>query len=479
METKAKTLCPHCGSDDVVMVTEDVGLCRACREKVVLAKPACAACGSRNVEMVTETVGICKDCLEKVVIGAAAPAAAAPAAAAPEAAAPPPPAEIKTVSVLCPACGSNEVEMLNDEQGVCTHCRSTVMINKPQPITNVSNELHVHTSNADPQTVMSDYVINPDMDEKGFMRQALYLLACDRETPADIFSAEFEPVTSEYRFFSNVTSEVSLTYSAMIGIDRKEQYQEYDKSAGKYVTKTRTVTDWHPHNGQSVSMQSADVALDGKEPNAFCRTLPYIDPACIVKAEQAGGKIPAPKKPTQEDVEEAKRGCVKGAQYDARCNLPGDHNKDFNASGVATVHKIDNYTVTEYSMVYQYHYIPHTMHAFATRANHKWGDMVSDQKNTEKKVDEKSKKFYIISLVLVVLSIVASLVVRLYVVNIPCFLIAAGFFVFTEVSRIRHRKRIYKDNTAEKLRSLEKLLAEKELPALTENEKESIMGGKK
>ena len=381
-------------------------------------------------------------------------------------------------SVICPSCGSNDVSMVSEESGICMHCRSNVVINKSKPVTNVSNEVHIHTSTAG-DALMIDYVVKTEIDEAEFLRKALLVLANDKDAPADIFSSQFLPVASDYRFYANVTCDVDLTYSATIGTDRKEQYQEYDSSAKKWVTKTRTVTDWYPHSGMKKSQQEAAVALDDKSENGFGATLHYIKKYAAVKADAADFEAPKALLPTQAHIESAKGSCITGAEIDAKKNLPGDHHKDFSAGGSASIVKIDNYVVPEYTMDYVYHGSPHTMHSFATNGNASWGSIVSDKKNIESTVEKRTFKFYVLTTGILLLSILISLFVRLYTLNILGFVAAVACFIFTAVYRVRTRKQIYADNAREKLKTLEKLLAAKGLAKLTDSERAEITGDKK
>ena len=51
--------------------------------------------------------------------------------------------DIKTV--ICPQCGSTDVDMTSDTQGVCNSCSAKFTVQQRIETQNVYNEVHVHT----------------------------------------------------------------------------------------------------------------------------------------------------------------------------------------------------------------------------------------------------------------------------------------------------------------------------------------------
>lgn len=176
--------------------------------------------------------------------------------------------DIKALS--CPQCGSTNVEMVSDTNGVCAVCGSQFIIQENDNRGKKRGRLQKYSSETVNEAEISCDIrrIKPEYNENDFIREAWITLA-NEDVPFDCFEKDFSDVkkTDRQVFFTDFV--VDITYTVSIGYDRKEAYTDYEtyyetvngKSVKKkrQVTKYRTVTDWRPLSGHHKVESSVSV----------------------------------------------------------------------------------------------------------------------------------------------------------------------------------------------------------------------------
>ena len=158
---------------------------------------------------------------------------------------------------LCPDCGNKLVFNLDSQSLECSVCQSSFEVPKKE---NATQSLQIDNA--------IDSIIPFSVDEKKAKIAFITALSKTEAIPNDIyqkigiidFAGYYAPF---YRYFGDYTA----TFHCSIGYDREEQYTEYEndydaesgRSVRRPVTKTRTVTDWHPYSGNDVGDFCVDV----------------------------------------------------------------------------------------------------------------------------------------------------------------------------------------------------------------------------
>ncbi|MBQ2717561.1 MAG: hypothetical protein IJF75_03055 [Clostridia bacterium] len=115
------------------------------------------------------------------------------------------------------------------------------------------------------------FTVKKEVTEQQFLRNVLIGLSKDKKSPSNIMNAKFGKVTEFEAEVMVLSADVEVNYSGSCGYDRQEQYQttesryvregewyvsngikkraSYSGSVKVDVVKTKTVTDWSPHNG--------------------------------------------------------------------------------------------------------------------------------------------------------------------------------------------------------------------------------------
>ncbi len=160
-----------------------------------------------------------------------------------------------------------------------------------------------------------------------------------------------EPQSSTSQFLLNYGF-YDVEYSCEIGYDRDEQYiteeEYYDKDLQKHlkrpVVKTRTVTDWRPHNacekgipGNAVEYMCNDAVHEGADPILFLSCCPsFSDFRSDDLDVDEDGNI-AFETPESSDLKSAHDTCERMAvSYVKSDRLPGDKQRNFTEQAVTT-----------------------------------------------------------------------------------------------------------------------------------------------
>ena len=315
-----------------------------------------------------------------------------------------------------------------------------------------------------------------------FLREVLINLAKDGGTPTDILESSFDAVKPLEREYLVVKGDVDLTYTCSIGYDRQEEYYEQVRkrdSSGNYYyvkeKKTRTVTDWQPYSGSKSSTQTVLVFNEpmAEEHDKVSEVFKQIE--CVKKALSAcKGKelsVFEEKKVSVDSgaIQWAKRECAADCFYSIR--LPGDRTKDSNYSGDVEVTGVQAFTFPEYELTYKYGDKAYIAKGFAS------GDMQMkmEKPSVEADIDKEAAAAVRPLKVLAILVLIGGVVLNLLMTFIGWWCIlgyAAAIVLFIVHSNAKSKKRcsIGSEMKAKKKESLIKMLKEKGLNPLTNEE---------
>ncbi len=382
----------------------------------------------------------------------------------------------EAVAVKCPQCGSTDITLLTEELGKCNMCASNVTLPKRNEALSVKNEFYVQQG-ADKEVSYS--AIRKEFDKTEFLRNTYLSLASDARTPEDILSSEFGAVKEDCENYLLVEGDACVHYSATIGYDRKEQYEEYNKSTGKYETKTKTVTDWQAFSGSHNGHYVKAVKNDGERFTSsygFIEALTSAKPESIVDMESVDFDIEAPKAPNPSAVEFAKEIICDACKYEAEKSLPGDRKKDFSSNGTVDVQSVESISAPIYKLDYQYENKKIENASFAFGNYLREGETVDTSQKLMDTVNEKTKTFDLISVIgfasvgfIMLLVSICDWSKLLLLLPLACI----GWKIFTESNYKKLINNAVEINQELKKAALAKKLKETKLAPLTleENEK--------
>ena len=386
-------------------------------------------------------------------------------------------------ALICPACGSNDVNMVTTDYGVCTHCGSKVLLN---PVKKSSAEIHIHAAGMQSGEY---YGIKQTLSPTDFYRKVLLQMVRSENTPPDLFDGQFDTAVLSSKHIAEYTGNIFGSYNVEIGYDMERRYQEWNGQ--KYVTKTERYIDWKPFSGNYAGTQRAYVSLDELDPldegieTAFA--LFHTDDE--IKKEVGGTEDIV--LPTGKHEARALEKCKYSAERDVIASLPGNHYKNlyFNANGQIT--NTTCYTVPAYRLPFHYKQELFAKSAFAVNSDNlvTYGYIPDISDDIKADVDKTTRPVGISSIILLSVSVVLSLLLGalhehiLKAVGlglcIPLFVGALGVTIGYWIYRKRYRQAVVDANKHAKLRGVSKVLQEKTLAPITAEEEDDIMGRKR
>ena len=383
----------------------------------------------------------------------------------------------ETTSVVCPQCGSNDIELKSSELGKCRACGTTVVLPKKEQQVNVVNNFVVNNNaenSAQYYTIKRERTLNDE-----FIRGAYVAMTQDRKTPIDISDGEFAHVNESNEQYIEVDSTANITYSATVGYDYMVTYTDYD-SQGKPVKRTKRETEWKPFSGSHVTQSTVYVGNDdnSNRASAFNHAVNHAEPSSIMPYDGTNSSV-APLTPNPASIEEAKRNAISQAESEAERSLPGDRHKDFRASGSATVNSVKSYSAPTQDAVFKYKEEEHFCTAFAFGPFMLGGTSPDDSDSIHQVVKEKTNPLFIASLsllgVLIVLIIVAFACPvgfdgALSSILVPACVMLAMLIASIVVTKSLYTKLINRQQHAKVERTDEKL-SELKLAPMTDAEK--------
>ena len=384
----------------------------------------------------------------------------------------------ETTSVVCPQCGSNDIELKSSELGKCKHCGTTVVLPKKENQMNVVNNFVVNTNANDSvryYTIKRERTLNDE-----FIREAYVSMAKNVKTPIDISDGEFTVVEENNEQYLEVDSTANITYSATIGYDYEVHYTDYD-SQGKPIQKTKTETEWKPFSGSLVKQSTVYVGNNESSvrTTAFDLALNYAEPGSVVPYDGTNSVEAVPLIPNHSAIKSAREVSVLKAESEARSSLPGNRYKDFRASGSATIHSVSSYSAPTQDALLKYNEREFPCTAFAFGPFLLGGIIPDDSNSIHQVVRKKTNPLFITSLLL--LGALISLIVvaftcpigydgAIVAILVPAFVMMTMLIASIVVTKLLYTRLIKKQQHAKVKRTNEKL-NELKLAPMTDAEK--------
>lgn len=312
-----------------------------------------------------------------------------------------------------------------------------------------------------------------EMTEQEYLRNTLVDFAADRGLPDDIFESEFSaPICDTVQAIA-LQAKVSIDYTCSIGYRRHEEYQEYNRHTGKYEKKTKTITDWHPHNGAYTydgTGFSENTDTPRPEIGEFISTLYKT-----TKEENkqlyntAPYEAEAPLTPNLAAVEEAGVDLKRSAVSACKKSLPGDELSDFSYRATLDLNSLTSFSAPAYHIDYKYKGTNYRSSSFAAGKFKRWGAEPDVSAEIENELLKTTNPLFIASVVTSILTLFFS-VMDLVVLTVICFLLASAAFAMNNIVTPQVMNTRYDRALKQKQQDLQKLLTKYGLAPATPEE---------
>ncbi len=389
--------------------------------------------------------------------------------------------DIKAIS--CPQCGSTDIQMTSETQGICKSCGTQFSVQQRIETQNVYNEIYIQSeSEADEEDVVDKVEIIPEFSKEDFIRAAWIALA-EEDVPFDVFEQNFGEVSQTEHQVLIRSIDADMTYQASIGYDRQEPYiayesyyeteSYYDSQGHKQtrqvrkerpVTKYKTVTDWNALHGNH---SASAIAVVENTSSMYLDEVLFKKSFRSISAESLTS--PSDEKATEMQITEtalkaANSDCVDQFHRSVCNSLPGNHYKDVNCN-ISAITKLSDtlYLAQEYETTLNYNGKTYTKNAFAFGNINIGGDKIENDESLKKITDKISKKkecipgmiwdktktISLITMALLTLSIIVAIFIHVTALVVIAFIIAAGSFVYNTISVNKETKSITATITTE------------------------------
>lgn len=381
----------------------------------------------------------------------------------------------KSKALICPQCGSNNVTLLSDELGKCNNCGCSISF-KDNAQTVINNVTFNDSSNGKSEKTVFYSAIKPEFSKTDFARETYVDLSADANTPEDILTAAFLPATSCFENYVIVNGDAESTYSATIGYNVKKEYREYDSVNKKYVTKTKTVTEWQPFSGKYSGNFNEFVYNGEKSDRSFLKNSAFetqYSSSKSVAYESIDFEAEPPKAPSSEAVSSAKSGIAYQCKKEAEKNLPGDKNKDFKSGETVTVNSVESCSAPLYTTEYTYKNEKFYNSAFAFNGYNGFGNRPDYSQKMTDVVNKKTRPLTLSSLIANVLSIVLCFIFMISHLNKVLCLVPVATVLLHIVAIVVYKKllnNVLLNNQNGKKEKLKNYLSKNNLAPLTEEE---------
>lgn len=163
--------------------------------------------------------------------------------------------------LICPQCGSSDIEMISPTEGYCKYCHTKVY--KKQE-TNINTKNITIINGADTVKYQNKYHIAPSFSKEYVMKRLLTLLVKE-DSPIEALNVNFDSLEFIEPLFIESSKVFQVSFQARIGMDKKEAYIDYEyyyervpvnnlnggvsyQSVRKErpVTKYKKIIDWSP-----------------------------------------------------------------------------------------------------------------------------------------------------------------------------------------------------------------------------------------
>lgn len=326
------------------------------------------------------------------------------------------------------------------------------------------------------------YEIKKTISEEDFLRTIVVGLGMNEETPGDVFDGEFGNTTCENHHFVSIGGGAKVHCSASIGYDYRVEKEEYDHINKKYKTVYETETKWSPYQTtysteNAVGFSENREKTDANGAKAFRKLMTTIRRDELISVDETLPDEILAEKGFTEVKDEALKSAFEDMKSDAiqqsKNTLPGDRYKDFLATAEVDLQYSENYVVPCHHVTYTYSGEPYHMEAYAN------GSCIVRGRIPKQSDDIKSNK---LGKIVQGISIALSLLLLICAVSFirePIFpsviaVLATVAIVSHNWIDIRYRKDFNHQKVKAKKNAVIKILKEKGLRPLSEQEEQEF-----
>lgn len=329
---------------------------------------------------------------------------------------------IKRKTIKCEQCGSSDVDIVSDDIAKCKHCGAKQKLNKIV----VNNFTSTDFKETKTKGNSSVYIFDKKITDDEFLRKSFLALSLEKNTPENILDSNFDSPQSGLCQFLVQTIHYTGFYSATLGFDRIEPYENYVEkwdatlkcNIRERVIKERTVTDWKPTNGSINSIKTVAIKL-GNNDDALSyileKDIDYIKGQDRVKGINKNTKLDVEiLSPTPKEIEKIKEDGEDYVRDEISFNADKVKDKRFSINGKVVESKI--YLIPFHVLQYSYGNEKYFLEAldYSNKIVETFGNVQND---IQKTVEKKCLFFSITTLVASIMLILGSLLSFAFLAN--------------------------------------------------------------
>ncbi len=163
--------------------------------------------------------------------------------------------------LICPQCGSSEIEMISPTEGYCKYCHTKVY--KKQETNINTKNITIINGNIDETRYENKYRIVPSFS-KEYILKCLLTKLVEEDSPLEALDVDFDSLELKEPTFIESSKVFQVSFQAKIGTDKQESYIAYEtyyervpvssQNGVRYesvlkerpVTRYKNIIDWSP-----------------------------------------------------------------------------------------------------------------------------------------------------------------------------------------------------------------------------------------
>lgn len=327
------------------------------------------------------------------------------------------------------------------------------------------------------------YEIKKTISEQEFLRAVVIRMGISEETPSNVLDGEFGQVTCENHHFVSMGGSAKVRCSASIGHDYQVEKKEYDHINKRYKTIQKTETQWSPYQTTHFAENAVGFAENSENPRpetaaTFRKLVTSIPRDELITIDTTSGDVLMEK-----GFREVKDTAINASMEDMKADavlqakkaLPGDRYKDFSASADVDVRYGANYVVPCHKVSYSFFGESHCVLAYANGKCMLRGSIPiqSEQAKPNKTASIVKGISLGLSLLLLILAVCS-----LQSLVLPWIVVALATIAFIAYKwlDIHHRKGLNHKKVKAKYSAVIRILNEKGLRPLSEQEQKEFLG---
>ncbi len=317
--------------------------------------------------------------------------------------------ENKCDALVCTQCGSVNIKITAQDEGLCENCGAKILLNKEKAPIIINNNIDVvqNIDNKIKDFELNYATIKSEISADEFLRETFYKFAIDKKIGASIYESEFLPVEKEYDKFTIADGKAKIDYSVSIGYNKTVKETKRNAITGKNETFSKIVTEWQAHSGKNSKDCKVGLVNGEYTKGQEKKIIDEIKGCTILTLAEVNESNCKPYEITEEHQKAIKEALIYKCAEKTKETLPGDTYKRFSYSGTAQIDKLNCFLLPKYTLKFKNEEKEHIIseNAYGQRSE-KISVKTYDVESVWKKFMKKTQYFWMLAVLLYVIGVV-------------------------------------------------------------------------